>query len=194
MNTESSGEIPRRRTSGEDVAMLRAAQRHPSTLSHRRRRKKKKPPLILGWREYLFLTELGVEEPIKAKVDTGAATSSLHAHRLVVFPRDNKEWVRFTVYPQQRTTSGAVVVEATVAGWRTVKSSNGRSERRPVINTTVEIGDAEWDIDLTLARRDHMGFRMLLGRKAIRRRAVVDVSRSYLGVKGQADQSIREEE
>jgi len=117
---------------------------------------------------------------VKAKVDTGARTSSLHAAGLHTFEVENREWVRFSVYPWQRSSAGAVLVEARVLDRRQVRSSSGTTERRPVVVLPVRIGDQVVDVEFTLTRRDQMGFRMLLGRQALRGRFLVDTGRSYL--------------
>lgn len=137
------------------------------------------PGAVLGWREWVALPELGVDA-IKAKLDTGARTSSLHAFRLRRFTREGEAMVRFEIHPVQRSTAGAREVEARVVDERPVRSSSGQQEVRPVILTQVEVGGERWSIELTLARRDAMGFRMLLGRQALRHRAVVDPGRSFL--------------
>jgi len=134
---------------------------------------------VLGWREWVALPELGVGA-IKAKLDTGARTSSLHAFRLKRFTRDGEAMVRFEVHPVQRSTQGTRTVEALVVEERSVRSSSGQEERRPVIVTDLELGGERWPIELTLTRRDAMGFRMLLGRQALRKRAVVDPGRSFV--------------
>lgn len=133
---------------------------------------------MLGWREWAELPELGVPA-IKAKLDTGARTSALHAFDLTPFVRDGIDMVRFEVHPFQRTAADSIEVEAEVADERVVRNSGGHEELRPVIETTVRIGDDAWPIELTLTRRDEMGFRMLLGRQALRGRAVVDSGSSY---------------
>lgn len=135
--------------------------------------------VTVGWRELVTLPELGAK-PIKVKVDTGARTSALHAFNLKTFSKNGATWVRFEVHPHQHNQADAVEVEMPVFDWRKVKSSNGRSERRPVIRTVALLGEHAWDVELTLTRRDLMSFRMLLGRQALRKRAVVDVSKSYL--------------
>ena len=129
----------------------------------------------------MALPDLGVEA-IKAKVDTGAATSSLHAWDLdqVDEDADGTPVVRFVVHPVQRDTRTEVVATAPLAGWRKVRSSNGQVEERPVITTTLDLGTTRVAIDVTLTRRDAMGFRMLLGRAALRRRVLVDPGRSFL--------------
>lgn len=134
----------------------------------------------IGWREWVLLPELGVG-PIKAKIDTGARTCALHAFAMQPFERDGRDWVRFEIHPHQRSARDATTVEAAVTEHRHVRSSSGTRELRPVIRTMVELGGKRFPIDLTLTRRDEMGFRMLVGRHATRGRFVVDPGRSYLG-------------
>ena len=143
----------------------------------------------LGWREWVGLPEYGVDW-LKAKVDTGARTSSLHAAGLHTFEVENREWVRFHIYPWQRSTAAAVQVEARVLDRRQVRSSSGTTERRPVVVLPVRIGSQIVDVEFTLTRRDQMGFRMLLGRQALRRRFLVDTGRSYL--LGQPPKSLKQ--
>lgn len=133
---------------------------------------------MIGWREWVGLPELGVE-PIKAKIDTGARTSALHAFQLETFESADHQWVRFEIHPHQRSAADAVVVEAPIVDERRVRSSNGEVQHRPVIRTDVEIHGRRWPIDITLTNRDEMGFRMLIGRAAIRRHFVVDPGRSF---------------
>lgn len=136
---------------------------------------------VIGWREWVALPALGAPA-IKAKVDTGARTSALHAFRLSSFTRAGEEWARFEIHPHQRSARDAIVVEAPVVDERRIRSSNGDVQQRPVICTDVEIHGQRWPIDITLTNRDEMGFRMLIGRAAIRRRFVVDPARSFTGV------------
>ena len=140
--------------------------------------KRSSPATALGWREWVQLPELGVRR-VKAKLDTGARTSALHAFGIREFVRDGVDRVRFEVHPVQRSAAAAVIAEATVVDHRAVRNSGGQQELRPVISTLLKVGDAEWPIELTLTRRDEMGFRMLLGRQALRGRALVDSGRSY---------------
>lgn len=135
---------------------------------------------IIGWREWVALPDLGVTR-IKVKVDTGARSSALHAFDVTTHRRRGREFARFTVHPIQRDTRTTAVVEAPLIDWRPVTSSSGRSELRPVVETRVGLLGEEWPIELTLTRRDVMGFRMLLGRQAVRGRYLVDPGRSYLG-------------
>jgi len=134
---------------------------------------------IIGWREWVQLPELGIAK-VKAKIDTGARSSSLHAYDLKYEDRDGKQWVRFKVHPRQRNTTEQVVAESPVLEFRKVRSSNGQVTKRPVILTKVELLGELFEIELTLANRDSMGFRMLLGREAYRGRMLVDSGASYL--------------
>lgn len=142
--------------------------------------KKAKTLPVIGWREWLALPELGVKR-IKAKIDTGARSSALHAFHIEQFERDSAHWVRFGIHPRQRSAKGEVIAEAPILEYRRVKSSGGHETNRPVILTTVAWKEWAWQVELTLAARDAMGFRMLLGRQALRGRMVVDPGRSFLG-------------
>ena len=134
----------------------------------------------LGWREWVGFPDHGVEW-VKAKVDTGARTSSLHAFDLHTFVVDGQPWVRFEVHPWQRSTGDAVVVEAPVVDVRMVRPSTGDPQMRPVVRMPVRIANRIRTVEFTLTRRDTMGFRMLLGRQAVRHHFLVDPGRSYLG-------------
>ena len=145
--------------------------------------KRAAPPLpVVGWREWVGLPDFGIRH-IKAKVDTGARSSSLHAFDLHEFERDGANWVRFQVHPVQRKKDRTVSVEAQVLEYRSIRSSSGTASMRPVIVTNVRLLGITWPVELTLASRDEMGFRMLLGRTAFRRRFLVDAGRSYCGGK-----------
>ena len=124
------------------------------------------------------LPDLGVDW-IKAKVDTGAKSSSLHAWDIDV--DDVTGVVRFNIHPRQDDESVVIAASANLVEHREVKSSNGEVDVRPVIRTTALVGGQRFEIELSLSRRDEMGFRMLLGRSALRRRFVVDAGRSFLG-------------
>lgn len=138
----------------------------------------KQAKIIIGWREYVALPELGIRA-IKAKVDTGARSSSIHAFNIECFERDGMPWVRFSVYPKQRISENPVTAEAPVHDRRQIRSSTGQTQQRYVILTDVEMMGQSWQIELTLASREKLGFRMLLGRQAIRGRMIVDPHRSY---------------
>jgi hypothetical protein len=139
-----------------------------------------KPLPIIGWREWLSLPELGIKY-IKAKIDTGARSSSLHAFDTEFFEREGEQWVRFKVNPVQRNESRVVEAAARVFDSRSIRSSSGEAQVRPVILTPVQLFGQRFDIELTLADRNQMGFRMLLGREAFRRRFLIDPGKSYLG-------------
>lgn len=128
------------------------------------------------------LPELGLKR-VKAKIDTGARSSSLHAFELETFKKAGDEYVRFKVHPKQRDDSDEIEVEAKVLEFRTIRSSSGEENLRPVIVTNVTALGETWPIELTLANRDAMGFRMLLGREAVRGRMLVDSGKSYYGGK-----------
>jgi hypothetical protein len=134
----------------------------------------------MGWREWVALPDLSIAR-IKAKIDTGARSSAIHAFNLRQFDREGVRWVRFAIHPNQRSRRGEVVVEAPVLEYRRVRSSGGHVTNRPVILTTVAWKGVAWQVELTLAARDAMGFRMLLGRQAIRGRMVVDPGSAFLG-------------
>lgn len=137
---------------------------------------------VIGWREWVGLPDLGVRS-IKVKVDTGARSSSLHVFDLENFERDGEKWVRFCIHPVQRRSEQSVDAEAKVLEYRSVRSSSGKATMRPVIVTSVSLLGITWPVELTLANRDEMSFRMLLGREAFRGRFVVDAGSSFFGGK-----------
>lgn len=136
--------------------------------------------MTVGWREWVGLPDLGVEH-IKAKLDTGARSSALHAFDLVEFERDGEAWVRFSIHPWQKSAEESHVVELPVHDRRTIRSSNGHVQQRYVVQLNLRLLDQTFPVEMTLARRDSMGFRLLIGREALRPNFVVDSGRSYLG-------------
>lgn len=134
---------------------------------------------IIGWREYLTLPDLGITQ-VKAKIDTGARSSALHAFDVETFHSFGKHMVRFKVHPYQRDSQRTVTATAELVEQREVRNSGGQTQLRPVIQTTLELNGDRWLIELTLTNRDVMGFRMLLGRQAVRKRFLVDAGRSFL--------------
>ena len=136
--------------------------------------------LTVGWREWVHLPILCADEPIKAKVDTGARTSAIHAWNVEEIDVDGVTRVRFGLHPRQRDDAYVITAEADLVEWRDIRSSNGDDERRPVIMTELALGGISYPIELTLTDRDRMGFRMLLGRTAMADRLVVDPGGSHL--------------
>ena len=135
--------------------------------------------LTVGWREWLSLPELGLSL-IKAKIDTGARTSCLHAFQVAPFTRDGEKWVRFGVHPHQDDLKTEVFCETKVIDERVVSDSGGHQENRYIIMTEVVLSDQRWPIEISLTNRDTMKFRMLLGRTAMDNRIIVNASESYL--------------
>lgn len=134
----------------------------------------------IGWREWVTLSQLGIGS-LKAKIDTGARSSALHAFDIEKFMLEGKPMVAFSVHPAQRDSQRVLKVHAELVDERVVTNSGGQASERPVIITEVGWLGVAWPIELTLVRRDLMGFRLLLGRQAVRHRFVVDPGGSYLG-------------
>ncbi|MFB7250647.1 ATP-dependent zinc protease [Microbacterium sp. NPDC056234] len=143
---------------------------------------------LTGWREWVSLPDAGVDW-IKAKIDTGARTSSLHAYDVEEFEREGEEWVRFRVKPWQESQKDTTTVECPVHDRRRVRSSSGHQQDRLVVLLAIRLVDRLIVSEVTLSNRDEMGFRMLIGREALRRGFVVDPARSFLG--GRAPKDMR---
>ena len=135
--------------------------------------------VIVGCEEWCSFPGLGIPT-IKARVDSGAKTSALHATNLKSFQKDGVDWVKFDINPIQNNAKTIIHCEAELVDQRIVKSSSGYREKRQVIKTHVEIGGKKWEVELTLTNRDSMGFRMLLGREAMSGRILVDPEKKYL--------------
>lgn len=132
----------------------------------------------VGWREWVALPNVPVEW-IKAKLDTGARSSAIHAFDLTEMDRGGELWVRYAVHPWQGSDADSVVVESRVIDRREVRSSSGHAEERLVVPMAVTLGEHAITVEMTLSRRDEMGFRLLLGREALRQGFLIDPSRSY---------------
>ncbi len=135
--------------------------------------------IILGSEEWCSFPELGIPA-IKARVDSGAKTSALHAINIVPFMKEGVNWVKFDINPIQNNLKTVIHCEALLIDKRIVKSSSGYREQRFVIQTKITIGEDSWAIEMTLTNRDSMGFRMLLGREAMSGRILVDPEQKYL--------------
>ncbi|WP_431123907.1 30S ribosomal protein S6--L-glutamate ligase [Flagellimonas flava] len=133
---------------------------------------------VLGSEEWCQLDDLGIPA-VKVRVDSGAKTSSIQANKIKIFNKDLEEWVRFEVNPIQDNRSISILCQAKLIDVRSVKSSVGISEERPVIKTKVKIGGDTFEIEVTLANRDSMEYRMILGREALNGRYLVDSSRGF---------------
>lgn len=143
---------------------------------------------LAGWREWVQLPDIGVPW-IKAKLDTGARTSTIHAFEVRPFERDGADWVRFRVRPWQESHDDEVVVECPVHDRRRVRSSTGHVQERIVVRMRILLLDREVTAEVTLSKRDQMGFRMLIGREALRHGFVVASDRSFVG--GRAPKPVR---
>ena len=134
---------------------------------------------MIGWREWISLPQLGILK-VKAKIDTGARTSALHAFSLRPYTENNKQKIRFDMHPFQHDKSIIITCNADIADKRLVTDSGGHEEERYVIQTPITIARQTWCIEITLTERDNMLFRMLLGRSALRKRFVVNPARSFI--------------
>ena len=121
---------------------------------------------VVGLREWVALPDLGVAG-LRAKIDTGASTSSLHATEVEPFVRDGVEWVRFNAHLGTRVQLRHHCCEAPLVAMKTIKSSNGHAQVRYVIRTSLALGDRVWPVEFTLACRKSMRYRLLLGSKAL---------------------------
>jgi hypothetical protein len=140
------------------------------------------PKLTLGWREWVALPDLGLPA-IKAKVDSGAKTSVLHAYHTEQYQEDGVDMVMFLIHPIQKNYDFHVECHAPIIDYREVSDSGGHMEMRYVIESNILIGNASWPIELSLTNRDTMRFRMLLGRRAMENRAIIEPAASYLNGK-----------
>lgn len=143
----------------------------------------------VGWREWVGLPAAATPW-IKAKIDTGARTSALHAFGVRCFERDGADWVRFEVHPWQASAADARLVELPVADVRAIRSSNGEVQERVVVVMPLTLVGRTVDAEVTLTHRDEMGFRMLVGRTTLAAAGLlVDPASSYLG--GQPPRGVR---
>jgi hypothetical protein len=134
---------------------------------------------IIGWREFVTLPQLNISK-IKAKIDTGARSSAIHAFNIQELSSNGKKIIRFQIHPLQRDSKTTITTEAELLEYRKIRNSGGIAQFRPVIKTNIEVGRYTWSIELSLTNRDVMGFRMLLGRQAVRNKFLVDPGGSFL--------------
>ena len=139
---------------------------------------------IIGSEEWCAFNQLKMPA-IRARIDSGAKTSSIQATEIKLIEKNDEDWVRFVVYPIQKNSSVKVICQAKLIGKRSIKGSFGISEERLIITTPVSIGEDTFDIELSLANRNTMEFRMLLGREAMANRYVINpavkhVQKKYL--------------
>lgn len=135
--------------------------------------------VIVGSEEWCSFPQLGIHA-IKARVDSGAKTSALHAVNIVPFEKEGESWVKFDINPIQKNIKTVIHCQAPLVDKRVVKSSSGFREQRYVIRTEIQVGETQWEVELTLTNRDSMGFRMLLGREAMSGRILVDPEQKYV--------------
>ncbi len=142
-------------------------------------KKKKKEKRLIGWKEWCALPELNIKE-IKAKTDTGACTSALHAQILSISEYNGDKFIRFRVFPHQSDRYASKVCKALLVAERYVMSSNGMREKRYVIRTIVTLGKLSFATEITLTDRSPLRFRMLLGRLALKKTFLIDPAKSHI--------------
>jgi len=143
---------------------------------------------VAGWREWVSLPDAGVPW-LKAKLDTGARSSAIHAFDVHEVTRDDQAWVRFSIHPWQRSQEDAVEVELPVHDRRSIRSSTGHLQERYVVLMDIVLVGRRVTAEVTLSSRDEMGFRMLVGREALRQGFLIDSGRSYQG--GRPERAVR---
>lgn len=136
----------------------------------------KKEKLLIGWREVVALPDFDLYE-IKAKIDTGAKTSALHAQNIQYFVEKGKTYVQFDFFDEKENK---VSVKSKLLEERKIKSSNGHITIRPVVETKIKMGPVQFKIELTLINRDLMDFKMLIGREALKNFFIINPARSFL--------------
>lgn len=134
---------------------------------------------MLGWREWVALPQFGIAQ-IKAKIDTGARSSALHAVTIEPYLKGGENWLMFTIQPTQRQSEHLIECHAPIKDHRLVSDSGGHKQRRYVIETQLLFGQQLIQAEITLTNRDSMRFRMLLGRTAVNKHFIIDPNASYL--------------
>lgn len=136
-------------------------------------------PMIVGWREWAVLPTF-TDHRLKAKLDTGAKISAVHAFRIEELEEDDGLYAHFYLHPAQKRRRPEVFCRAPVIDRRLIRSSNGAVQERLIVESVLKLGRRSWTIEISLANRDDMGFRLLLGRDALRRRVAIDPARSFV--------------
>jgi hypothetical protein len=132
--------------------------------------------ILIGWRELVSLSQFKLFN-IKAKIDTGAKTSALHAENIEYITIKGKSYVRFIV---EQEDGKSITIKSPLIEERDVKSSTGHKTRRPVVKTKIQMGKDIFEIEITLINRDLMGFKMLIGRDALGGNYFINPQKSYL--------------
>jgi hypothetical protein len=159
-------------------------------IDQQRAAKTERPILVIGWMEYVDLPDLGLLD-IKAKIDTGARTSAIHATDITPFKKGEEDWVRFTTH----TTDGAdfVTIESPVHSSRSIKNTSGVAQERIVIRTKFRLARRMWTIDLSLTDRENMTFSLIVGRTALKNHSIAVHTRRALLTKERPNQSRKAE-
>lgn len=135
--------------------------------------------MLVGALERCHLPDLEIEN-LHIRVDTGAATSSLHVDNIEEFKNENELWVAFDIHPDYHDVSKVVRRQAPVLDTRIIKSSSGERQKRHVIETQIILGEQKWSIHISLSDRSSMSYLMLLGRQAMNGHVIVDPEGEYL--------------
>ncbi len=129
----------------------------------------------LGWREWVFLPSYN-DFKLKAKIDTGARTSSIHATNIQIYHKDNSEMVKFQIYQSDSFLN----IDTRLVSYKKIKSSFGQTETRPAVHMKIQIGKETWLTEITLAQRSKLTYPMLIGRNSLNKKHIVHSHRSYL--------------
>jgi hypothetical protein len=138
-----------------------------------------KDKMIIGSIESCDLPDLGIFD-LQARIDTGAKTSSLHVDNMSRYKKSGKLWIKFDIHPNIYKVEDIVECNAPLQDIRRIKSSNGTTEERYVIKTTMNLGSESWPIEITLTDRSDMSYLMLFGREGMGDKVLVDPSATYL--------------
>ena len=138
-------------------------------------KKKKKSLIDIGWREWISLIEFD-NFYLKAKIDTGASMSALHATHIKEYDTKQGKFVKFRVHQSKSN----IMIKKPIIGYKTIKSSFGKKQMRPVVSISIKIGDYVIDTDITLTRRSRMTYPVLIGRSSLGRNYRINPKRSYL--------------